>query len=60
MGKSLNGYWQSKTDPAVTVYVEKVFKKGYVTGFHYRKVSDGTVHAPLKISHEELQRDYTR
>jgi hypothetical protein len=60
VGKSLNGYWNSKKEENVEIYVEKVFKKGYVTGFHYRKVSDGVVHSPLKITHEELERDYTR
>lgn len=62
LGKSkrLNGRWIKKSDPNVTVFVEKVFKKGYVTGFTYIKIN-GVEHMsmnPLKISHEELQNEY--
>lgn len=56
----LNGYWVDKIDPDVTIFVEKVFKAGHVTGFKYTKTPKGTVHSELKISHEELQRVYER
>jgi hypothetical protein len=58
--KSLNGYWTSKIDPNRYIYVERVFKKGYVTGFSYLKIAKGEVVGALKITHEELQRDYER
>jgi hypothetical protein len=60
VAKSLNGYWTNKADKNCYVYVERVFKKGYVTGFSYLKVSDGEVISQLKITHEELQEQYER
>ncbi|AQY55094.1 hypothetical protein [Geobacillus phage TP-84] len=56
----LNGYWISKTDPNVTVYVEKVYKKGYVTGFKYMKVADGEIHSRFKATFDELLDQYER
>lgn len=59
--KSLNGYWTSVIDPCRYIYVERVFKKGYVTGFSYLRLGEGKeVVGALKITHEELQRDYER
>lgn len=56
----LNGYWVHKTNPDVTVYVEKVWKAGHVTGFSYTKTPKGTVHGELRITHDELKQDYER
>ncbi|UYL93917.1 hypothetical protein PK21_gp74 [Geobacillus phage vB_GthS_PK2.1] len=56
----LNGYWTSKTDPNVTVYVEKVYKKGYVTGFKYKKMPFGEVHSRFKATFDELLKQYER
>lgn len=60
MAKSLNGYWISNENPDVTVFVEKVYKKGTVTGFKYTKIRQGEVIGEFKATHEELQRDYTQ
>ncbi|MDW8515098.1 hypothetical protein [Priestia flexa] len=57
---SLNGYWTSKEDKNRYVFVERVFKKGYVTGFSYLKVADGEVISSLKITHDELQEQYEK
>lgn len=58
--ETLNGYWVKKDDPSVTIYVERVFKKGYVTGFKYTDEMGSTVIGQLKISHEELLEQYER
>jgi hypothetical protein len=61
MAKSLNGRWYSITDPAVSLFIDKTYKKGYVTGFKYRKLKDGgEIHAQYKGTYEELQTYYTR
>lgn len=62
MPKSLNGYWTCKADNNRYIYVEKTFKKGYVTGFSYLSVDGKTVISttPLKITHEELQNQYEK
>jgi hypothetical protein len=39
--ESLNGYWTNKSNSNIYVFIEKTFKKGYVTGFEYEKLSDG-------------------
>jgi hypothetical protein len=57
---SLNGYWVKKDDENETVYVEKVFKKGYVTGFKYLSTPAGTIHSQFKITHDELLEQYNR
>lgn len=56
----LNGYWVNKDNEQETVYVEKVFKKGYVTGFGYLTTEKGQIHSQFKATHEELQRQYNR
>jgi hypothetical protein len=56
--KTLNGYWTSKENKNLTVYVERVFKKGYVTGFSYLKTDKGEVIGRLKCSHDELKENY--
>lgn len=58
--QKLNGYWVSKTDPDVTIYVDRVYKKGYVTGFRYKKIPEGELASQLKITHEELLEQYER
>ena len=58
--KSLNGYWVNKADKSISLYVERVYKKGYVTGFKYHKIAGATVHSQFKATHEELQNDYER
>jgi hypothetical protein len=58
--ETLHGYWVSKKDPSVTICIDRVFKKGYVTGFKYTKIPEGTVHGQLKISTEELLEQYER
>lgn len=61
--QKLNGYWTNKANPDMYIFVEKVFKKGYVTGFKYSKNAEGkeVIHLDgLKITHEELERDYER
>jgi hypothetical protein len=58
--KSLNGYWIKKADPNIKIFVEKVFKKGYVTGFEYITINgvEYPSMTPLRISHEELKSEY--
>jgi len=58
--QKLNGYWVSKSDPNVYIYVDRVYKKGYVTGFWYKKIPEGELASPLKITHEELLEQYER
>ncbi|WP_257064241.1 hypothetical protein [Priestia megaterium] len=56
----LNGYWVSKKYPNMTLYVERVYKAGYVTGFGYLKSEEGELISKEKMSHEELKNDYVR
>lgn len=57
----LNGYWTSKADKAVYIFVEKVYKKGYVTGLTYRRTDDGEVFLPpFKMLTEELTSGYVQ
>lgn len=60
MGKSkrLNGRWIKKDDRNVEVVIEKVYKKGYVTGYQYERIGSGMVHSPFKTSHDVLQAQY--
>lgn len=60
MNKRLNGRWVNKADSNITVFVEKVFKKGYVTGFIYTKTPEGEIHGQMKMSQEELLDNYER
>ncbi|QNR70374.1 hypothetical protein IAQ67_28885 (plasmid) [Paenibacillus peoriae] len=58
--EKLNGYWIKNDDPNVTVYVDKVFKKGYVIGFMYRKAELGEVVSRFKVENKELINNYTK
>ncbi|QFG05751.1 hypothetical protein 035JT001_84 [Bacillus phage 035JT001] len=61
MTKRRNGYYTAK-DKTHYIMADRVFKKGYVTGFKYhiidgREVIDLT---PLKITFEELDTLYDK
>jgi hypothetical protein len=56
----LQGYWISKSDRCTTVCVERVYKKGHVTGFKYQDEMGYTVHSQLKITWKELLEQYER
>lgn len=62
--QSLHGYWTSKEDPNVYIVVDKVYKKGYVTGFRYEKIpvqdGYGEVASQLRITQEELLSNYEK
>lgn len=64
MKERLNGYWVSKEDPSIGVFIERVFKKGpkkgYVTGFSYVETIAGTVHAEFKATNEQLLNGFKR
>lgn len=64
MAKSLNGRWYSKTDPAVSLAIEKTYKKGYVTGFKYttypHKNGNRIVHEKFRAEYKEIEAGYTR
>lgn len=61
MKEKLNGYWVEKENPDNYIYVEKVFKKGYVTALSYFKVNDKEVIGPtIKLTHKELKEKYTK
>jgi hypothetical protein len=61
MKAKLNGYWTKKDNPALRVYVEKVYKAGHVVGFSYTKTdTHGEVIGEFKASHEELTAEYTK
>lgn len=61
MAEKLNGYWTSKENPDVTVYVDRVYKAGHVVGFSYTKTeTHGEVIGEFKATHEELKDGYTR
>ena len=56
-----NGRWKSKTDPTVTLVIEKTYKKGYVTGFSYCTLPDGRrVHGKVKLTFSEIEQDFRR
>jgi hypothetical protein len=59
----LHGYWTSKENPNIYVFVEKVYKAGYVTGVMYERLEGGgeKIFFPgLKCTHEELLEKYER
>jgi hypothetical protein len=58
----LHGYWVNKENPNITVFVEKVYKAGYVTGFKYEKLPDGgeLIYPPFKVTWDELQEKFER
>lgn len=56
----LNGYWYHKEYPKVYVYVDRVYKAGYVTGVHYEKTDGGEVASELRVTHELLKALYKR
>lgn len=61
--EDLNGYWTNKENPNIYVFVEKTFKKGYVTGFQYEKLSNGgekIFYPGIKLTHDELKEQYER
>jgi hypothetical protein len=63
MGKpKLYGYWISKENPNIKVFVERVYKSGHVTGFKYEKLPNGgeLIHPPFKATWEELQEKFER
>lgn len=60
MKEKLNGYWTSEADPAITICIDRVFKKGYVTGYSYVKTLAGTVYGKIKLTNEELLSGYKR
>ncbi|ERH59206.1 MULTISPECIES: hypothetical protein [Bacillus amyloliquefaciens group] len=51
----LNGYWDNRLDANETVYVDRVYKKGYVTGFKYLQVGEHEVISPFRATYEELE-----
>lgn len=60
--KRLNGYW-TKNDGSCYVFVVRVYKAGYVTGFRYFKRPDGKEvidTKPFRATHEEIERDYIK
>ncbi|AQS44192.1 hypothetical protein LSG23_09390 [Bacillus velezensis] len=61
MAKSrLNGYWDNRLDANETVYVDRVYKKGYVTGFKYLQVGEREVTSPFRATYEELEGNYNK
>lgn len=57
----LNGRWVSNADESVSVWVDKVYKRGDVKGFTYKRLEEGgEVIGEFRATHEELQRDYTK
>lgn len=60
MKDNLRGYWVSQADPSITICVDRVFKKGYVTGYSYKKTDSGTIHGQFKATNEELLSGYKR
>lgn len=55
----LNGYWTRKYGGHY-VFVDRVYKKGYVTGRKYYKTDEGEVMGDFRATHEELKRDYLK
>ena len=62
MAEKLNGMWERKNDPADYIRVERVYKKGYVTGFQYfnRDGQEVISTTPVRMTTEELKERYQR
>lgn len=61
MGKEkLNGYWTKKFGGHY-VYIERVYKQGYVTGFKYWKNDEGhQIQGQIRLTHDELKENYLK
>ncbi|WP_281998651.1 hypothetical protein [Priestia flexa] len=58
--ETLNGRWVHKENLDKTLFVERVYKAGYITGFGYLKTEKGEVISQQKLTHDELKRDYKK